>query len=134
MTTRGELLRQDFIRRGDLQSNPDRVYVFGDNICRRGKGGQAAQMRGEPNAVGIPTKWAPSMREDAFFDEWDYEQVVPAIHEAFDGLEQVVLAGRDIVWPSAGIGSGLSQLEARAPSIHRLIQARFTKLASLAGE
>ncbi|MDT0618437.1 hypothetical protein RM531_08105 [Salinisphaera sp. P385] len=134
MTTRGKLLRQDFIRRGDLQSNPDRVYVFGDNMCRRGKGGQAAQMRGEPNAVGIPTKWEPSLREDAFFDERDYQKAVPAIHEAFDGLEQVILAGRDVVWPAAGIGSGLAQLEARAPSIHRLIQARFNKLSALAVE
>ena len=63
----GTITFQERITRADLRANPDTLYVFGDNMRRRGMGGQAAEMRGEPNAVGIPTKWRPSRTEWDFF-------------------------------------------------------------------
>jgi hypothetical protein len=53
------LIFQEWITRKDLRENPDKRYVFGDNVERRGYGGQAKEMRGEPNAIGVVTKWAP---------------------------------------------------------------------------
>lgn len=50
------VLHQKFIFREDLQANPDVYYLFGDNVERRGLGGQAKEMRGEPNAIGVATK------------------------------------------------------------------------------
>lgn len=47
------VVKQDQIMRRDLLDNQDKLYVFGDNMVRRGFGGQAREMRGEPNAVGI---------------------------------------------------------------------------------
>jgi hypothetical protein len=47
------------IYRRDLRANPESLYLFGDNTKRVGIGGQAREMRGEPNAVGIATKNAP---------------------------------------------------------------------------
>ncbi|KKL05458.1 hypothetical protein LCGC14_2605850, partial [marine sediment metagenome] len=52
---------RDHITRQMLRDEPDTLFVFGDNMQRRGLGGQAFAMRGEPNAVGIPTKIFPSM-------------------------------------------------------------------------
>lgn len=60
-----------FIHREDLQGEPETLFVFGDNMMRKGLGGQAAAMRGEPNAVGIPTKELPSMANNAFLSEAD---------------------------------------------------------------
>jgi redox-sensitive bicupin YhaK (pirin superfamily) len=40
------------------------LFVFGDNLRRTGFGGQAAEMRGEPNAVGI----APGYEQKHFAD------------------------------------------------------------------
>jgi hypothetical protein len=42
-------------------------YVFGDNGRRIGFGGQAKEMRGEPNAIGVATEWVPTNRPNAFF-------------------------------------------------------------------
>ena len=36
----------DYIRREDVQANPNKIFVFGDNIMREGLGGQAKEMRG----------------------------------------------------------------------------------------
>ncbi|MEC7290450.1 MAG: hypothetical protein VXW22_10215, partial [Pseudomonadota bacterium] len=53
------ILRQHRIYRQDLRANPGTIYVFGDNTERVGLGGQAKEMRGEPNARGIATLWSP---------------------------------------------------------------------------
>jgi len=44
------------ITRQMLRAEPGTLWVFGDNLQRKGLGGQAKEMRGEPNAIGIPTK------------------------------------------------------------------------------
>lgn len=46
-----------------LRANREKIYVFGDNMKRYGKRGQAV-IRDEPNAFGVATKRHPSM--DAF--------------------------------------------------------------------
>ena len=51
------------------------VFVFGDNMERCGFGGQAAAMRGEPNAVGVPTKWAPGSAPADFFCDDDLKDL-----------------------------------------------------------
>ena len=56
----GRLLRWKWITREELQRHPELIFVFGDNMLRKGFGGQAKEMRGEPNAVGVPVKWRPS--------------------------------------------------------------------------
>ena len=66
----------------DCNNNPDKIYVFGDNLIHKGKGGQAI-IRDCHNAYGIPTKRLPSMDSDSFFnDEFDeYEAVKSAIEK-----------------------------------------------------
>ena len=59
MNTRFKVERIRFITREYVRANPDKIFLFGDNLEQRGLGGQAAAMRGEPNAVGIPTKKRP---------------------------------------------------------------------------
>ena len=106
-----------FITRQMIRNEPDKLFVFGDNLQRKGLGGQAKEMRGEPNAVGIPTKWAPSMDEDAFLTDndlgiWTHcscnDSARLLVHHANGGI---------IVWPEDGIGTGLAQLPQRSPLI-----------------
>lgn len=59
--------RMQFITREYVRANRDKLFLFGDNLERRGLGGQAAAMRDEPNAIGIPTKKSPSYKNAAFF-------------------------------------------------------------------
>ena len=58
------IIYQKFIYRSDLKANPSVLYLFGDNLQRVGLGGQAKEMRGEPNAVGIATKKAPDNKPE----------------------------------------------------------------------
>lgn len=78
-----------FITRQNLRAAPDTLFVFGDNLERRGLGGQAAEMRDEPSAVGVPTKHQPSRRAEAYFSDADFAAVKPSIDMAM-----MRLAGR----------------------------------------
>lgn len=57
-----------------LRTNPDKVWVFGDNMKGFGKGGQA-MIRDEPNAFGIPTKRYPSKDNWAYFSDKEDERM-----------------------------------------------------------
>lgn len=118
----------DFITRPDLQANPGTLFVFGDNMKERGLGGQARQMRGEPNAVGIPTKWKPTMESDAYFIDSDFPAVQGLIDERFNALLDHLRSGGRVVWPSSGIGTGLADLKNRAPRIWDYIETRRNAL------
>lgn len=98
-----------------LRANPGKVFVFGDNLLRRGSAGQAA-VRHEPNAFGVPTKRLPSMRVDAFFSDQPDERAA-----VLAALRELYALGRrqTIVFPSSGLGTGLAQMPVRSPSIYQ---------------
>ena len=99
-----QIIRQHRIYRQDLRANPNLIYVFGDNVERVGLGGQAKEMRGEPNAHGIATLWAPGRP----FDAIDVDEAKKIIIQDFVKLEN--RPGTTIVWPSDGIGTGLANM------------------------
>ncbi len=123
--------RIKFITREYVRENRDKLFLFGDNLERRGFGGQAAAMRGEPNAIGIPTKKSPSYRDDAFFSDEEFEQNKASIDAAFAEIMNAVTDSiRVIVIPSGGLGTGRAQLERRAPRTFAHLQKRLTEIAS----
>lgn len=123
--------RIKIITREYVRANRDKLFLFGDNLERRGLGGQAAAMRGEPNAVGIPTKKSPSYRDDAFFSDDEFEQNKASIDSAFAEITNAVAGSiRVIVIPSDGLGTGRAQLDRRAPRTFAYLQKRMTDLAS----
>lgn len=111
---------QKFIRRSDLRANPHAWYVFGDNLACQGMGGQAREMRGEPNAFGIPTKRSPA--EYLSDSPADYVETVSAWTPEFTYLTQFLLAGGTVVWPADGIGTGLADLQNRAPRLWQRLE------------
>jgi hypothetical protein len=120
--------RRRVIYRSMLVAERGTLFVFGDNIQGKGYGGQAGAMRGEPNAVGIPTKWFPGMDAADYFTDADFPKVGPAIDAAFAQLEAHLDRGGKVVVPKAGVGTGLAQLEARAPFIAGYIAGRLDRL------
>lgn len=128
------LLFQKIIYREDLRRNRDVLYVFGDNVVRKGMGGQAAHMRGEPNSVGVATKYAPSMDPDAFFG--DEPAQTEAQNRILDSdmkpLFERVKAGGIVVWPTDGIGTGLSELPTRAPETWSYLEQKLAALVHTA--
>lgn len=123
------LILQSRIYRTDLQANPHILYVFGDNQVRRGLGGQAAEMRGEPNAVGIATLAAPGL----FWSDADRSDNCATIAADMAPLFEALGAYRTIVFPLDGVGTGLADLANRAPQTFAYLQSRIAELKTLGG-
>lgn len=113
------IVYQAHISRRDLQANPKVLYVFGDNVKRVGFGGQAQEMRGEPNAVGVATKWAPGYEEEDFFSDDQFPDCAAIIRADWRPAYEHSNAGGVVIVPLDGIGTGLSQLPERAPRLYR---------------
>jgi len=105
----------------DLQANPDKIYVFGDNTQRVGTGGQA-QIRNNPNAMGIATKISPSMDESAFMSDEDLTNNKQVI----DGdIAKIKATGKVVVMPKDGLGTGLAKLKEKAPQTYAYLKQRL---------
>jgi len=116
---------KDFITRDEVRNNRDKLYVFGDNLLGVGYGGQAKEMRGEWNTIGIPTKKSPS----EFFSDNDYDEIVPLINIRFEVIWYYLRRYEyTIVIPQAGIGTGLADLSNKAPKIWAVVKENLEKL------
>lgn len=119
--------------RQDLRSNPDKLFIFGDNFARRGLGGQAREARGEPNAIGIRTKKAPTYEDRDFLTDAEYGTNVTAILEDFQRVFEALQRGQVVVWPADGIGTGIAGLPARAPQTLQFINTLIDSLRQVYG-
>ncbi len=115
------VVRQYRIFRSDLKNNPNVLYLFGDNAKRQGFGGQAHEMRGEPNAVGIRTKWSPDNTPQAFFNDSRLREFHGMLTEDMRPVITALYEGKIVVIPSDGLGTGLSELPTRAPKCNTLL-------------
>ena len=108
---------QKFITRQNMRGNPNKLYIFGDNVKRTGFGGQAREMRGEPNAFGIVTKLAPTYNPDDFMN--DTCEHLSKVQIDFDDLYIKLKSGvyDTLVIPEDGIGTGIANLKDNAPLI-----------------
>ena len=115
-----KVIFQSRIYRSDLKNNPDLLYLFGDNDLRMGYGGQAREMRGESNALGIRTKLLPTMEKEAFMNDEDFKRFVDMIRFDIATMNHIMTKHNyfGIVVPSDGLGTGLSELPQRAPKVY----------------
>lgn len=116
-------ITRDFVR-----AHPQYLFVFGDNMKGTGYGGQAKEMRGEPNTIGVPTKWAPGRRESDYFTNDDFDAVISEIERRFRVMENWLNSGKEVVFPEEGVGTGLAELPIRAPRIHAAIREMTNNL------
>lgn len=125
------VLFQSHITRADLRANPKAYYIFGDNLQRVGLGGQAREMRGEPNAIGIPTKRAPNNSSTSFFTDADYPYLELLWTQSFLPISSHLKAKRTIIFPLSPLGSGRAALPTLAPKCYKFLS---DLVALLAGE
>ena len=130
----GKLYLVRVYARCHIQQRPKILVLFGDNMRREGMGDQAAQCRGEPNVLGIPTKWKPERGPGAFFSNQDYMAVKNVITDAFLGAKDHLLRGQDVAYPFRGIRTGFAGLEQRAPKVLALIHKGENLLKATASE
>jgi len=119
---------QKWITRKNLQDNPKTIYVFGDNMQRRGLGGQAKEMRGEPNAIGIPTKWKPERTVESFFMDSQIDKFWDQIIFPIKQIELHLKLGQTVIIPTDGVGTGLSKMDLTAPKAYAKLQDSLERL------
>jgi hypothetical protein len=106
------------------RDNPNKLYVFGDNLRQTGCKGQAI-IRDEPNSFGIPTKREPSIKKGAFFSDKHYEYFV--VKQALNDLEFFAEDFDALVFPKDGLGTGLARMEEKSPFLFKYMNAQLKK-------
>lgn len=123
------ILIKKFYTRDWIRANPTVLVVFGDNLVRKGYGGQAGAARDEPNAVGIPTLVSPS--EPA--SDKSYWRLRFRCALAFWKLEWHMIFGGVICWPKDGVGTGIANLQKNCPKLLAYIEGKIEKLKAKYG-
>ena len=106
-----------------VRENPNKIYLFGDNIIGKGYKGQAV-IRDEGNAYGIPTKKLPSGTNESYFTDTELEQNKEVIDKAIARIPK----GQTIVLPSAGLGTGAAKLSEKAPKTFSYLNDKLKQL------
>lgn len=106
-----------------LQTYSDEVFVFGDNMKRYGKGGQAI-IRDEPNAFGVATKRYPSKDNWAYFS--DQPDELNCVRNDLRRLYELSKT-HTLVFPVDGIGTGLAMMGDCSPRIFEYMNSILLK-------
>jgi hypothetical protein len=109
------LIEQSFYSTDMLRSNPEKIYVFGDDVQSYGKTRHSIILD-EPNAFGVATKLKYRDSIDSYFTD-DSEEHWLIIQQDLEGLLVFQLEGKDIVFPAGGLGTGLSRMSEFCPSL-----------------
>ena len=87
-----------------LLRNPDHIFVFGDNITRKGMGG-AAKLRYLENTYGFITKKYPNNYDSSFYRPDEYQKVFDI---EFGKLFAAITNNKDKTYLISKLGSGLA--------------------------
>ena len=125
------IVYQKMIHREDCKRNPNILYLFGDNEKRSGMGGQAAEMRGEPNAIGIRTKRAPGREETDYWSDKNFDRNCGMIEEDLSRVKAHLRRGGTVIIPSDGIGTNRADMEKRCPKTFNVLRQMLSSLDNI---
>ena len=112
-----------------VKANPDKVFLFGDNVedARTGYVPTSTQavIRGQENAIGIPTKKNRGTRKDSYYTDADFDEFKRGVDDAIDAAKRT---GKTIIIPKDGIGTGKAELETRAPKCFEYLTSQLDAL------
>ena len=108
---------KEWITPGMMAKYPRSIFVFGDNVERRGRGGLAGVCRGRPNSLGVATKWRGGRRPEDFFSDDDFTACFKVICDDLAKVEEVLFYKGEVIFPTAPLGSGLSEMPERCPKL-----------------
>lgn len=116
-----------FWTREDVQNQPDKVFLFGDNtydrlITKHIPRMTQAVIRGLPNAIGIDTK---KDRWNGFLSDNDFNSFKKHVDEQ---IQKSINSGKIIVIPSDGIGTGKAMLKEKSPKCFEYLTQKLNEL------
>lgn len=113
------------------QNDEPSVFLFGDNLEKWGKGGQAKLLRDHPQGLGIATKISPRQGlDEVIWPEWR-ETFEESWKKSFALARTALQRGADVWWPVDGIGTGLASLPRDCPSGWQALCAHTRALFAL---
>ena len=121
-------ITEEIVTREDVRNNIGTLYLFGDNVQRTGLGGQAKELRGEPNAFGIATKKRPANDTNAFFNDKQLEQNKAIITKDINGALEAFRKGAYEQMVVLPLGTGMAQLDKKAPLTFDWLQQELKRL------
>jgi hypothetical protein len=116
------LIQKHWFTKEEIQANPDKIYVFGDNESREGVGGQAKACRGQPNTIGIRTKRDKYRNTDSYWYDDTYNENITMVIKDFLKVLKAIDDGKTVVFPLDGFGTGLANLKDNAPKTLEFIE------------
>lgn len=122
------IIYQKWISRADLKANRQILYLFGDNDRRIGLGGQAKEMRGEPNAVGVRTKHDPGGCDPSFYSDKNLAENVEKINQDLEPVREHLKSDGLVVIPLDGLGTGLSAMPSMCPLTFAALEEQLEEL------
>jgi hypothetical protein len=114
---------------GDCMQRPHVLFIFGDNNVGRGLKGQAV-IRGCSNAMGIPTKKIPNYQLSSYYTDNEYDDNCTNISNACKKILQALDGGKysTVIFPSDGLGTGLADLQKKAPRTNEFLKSEVKEL------
>jgi len=104
----------------DIVNNKNKIFIFGDNDLRIGKGGQAI-IRDCKNTIGIRTKKQPNNNQSSFYNDDEYDENILKIDQDINNILNKLKQGYTIVFSSGGYGTGLARLDKKAPKTFKYL-------------
>lgn len=121
------IVQHEWYTKEQVRRERDKIFVFGDNLARKGTGGQAAACRDEPNTIGIVTKWDEKRNPGSYMYDTTLEINKVTVMEGFNKVLSMMrsnVRGEPdpiIVFPADGFGTGLANLASNAPETLQFI-------------
>jgi len=104
----------------DVKAQKNKIFIFGDNDLRIGKGGQAI-IRDLKNTIGIRTKKEPNNYNGSFYSDNEYSDNIKKIDQDIQRIKDEIIKGYTIVFSNGGYGTGLSKLNVKAPKTFKYL-------------
>ena len=116
----------------DAFYNPEYLFLFGDNDLKKGLGGQAI-IREYSNTIGIPTKKYPGRCEHHYYTDDEFETNCQKIDMCIYYICVKISSEKynTIVFPKDGFGTGLAELDKRAPKTFEYLNIQVQRLKYL---
>lgn len=110
------IVQKEWYTTEQIRKDRNVLFLFGDNAEREGTGGQAKVCRHEPNAVGVITKAKKAHDTDqCYLNDYYLMANILNITRDFGRIINHLKQGGTVIFPADGIGTGLAELEKRAP-------------------
>lgn len=127
-----KVIYREFITRSYVKAHPNYLFLFGDNLATFGLQGQAKEMRGESNAIGIATKIYPDTRNTDYLDDIrDWDTMIYYYNLTFIGIRKLSIRYDKIIIPKKGLGTGLSKMQEKCPKILAYLNQKLKELEEL---